>query len=82
MARFVLDLRLERRLAHHREEARDHLEHRQRRFGAEVERLPREPVARHPLGQLQVGVDGILDVEVVADERPVAPNDRPLVLER
>lgn len=57
------------------------LEHREGIFIAQVERLSREVLFLHLLGEHQVAADDVLDVDIVARESSVAPYQNGLIQE-
>jgi hypothetical protein len=78
VAGFVAHVRLELR-PHVREDPPHQIENRHLDLVAEVEGVPGErPVGRHRLGEDQVADRAVLDVEVVAHERAVRADHRPL----
>src|SRR5262245_38357549 len=55
----------------------NHLQHCNRRAAAEIERLATNFGAVNMLGERQVSRGGVIDMEIVANALPIAPNERP-----
>ena len=77
--RLVEDGWLERFLPHQPEDCLHEIENRDRSLGPEIERLPQNSFIGHLLGQQEVRLDGVLYIEVVADELTITADDRALV---
>src|SRR5579872_1987302 len=76
MRGLVQDHRLERTLAHRIQNPAHHIDHRQRGFIAEVERVAGDLLLGELLGEQQVSFYRIANVKVVAHKTAVAADDR------